>query len=96
MRKIQILLALILSLSLLHTPSAFAAPQPGALTHNAILQDPTPTPFPDLQPTPAGPPLSLTIALICFCLIFLAIIGILILGVVVRKQNMEESKKEQP
>lgn len=34
-----------------------------------------------------GPPLALTIALVCFCLVFLLIIGVIILGVIVRKNN---------
>lgn len=33
------------------------------------------------------PPLSLTIALLCFCLLFLLIIGVIVLGIVVRREN---------
>lgn len=36
---------------------------------------------------PTGPPLGLTIALLCFCLIFLLIIGVIVLGLVVRRDN---------
>ncbi|NJN80583.1 MAG: hypothetical protein HC797_09015 [Anaerolineales bacterium] len=32
-----------------------------------------------------GPPLSLTISLICFCGVFLVIIGVVVLGFIVRK-----------
>jgi cytochrome c-type biogenesis protein CcmH/NrfF len=34
---------------------------------------------------PAGPPLSLTIALLCFCGVFLLIIGVPILSILARK-----------
>jgi hypothetical protein len=34
-----------------------------------------------------GPPLALTIALLCFCLIFVLIIGVIVLGFIVRKDN---------
>lgn len=34
-----------------------------------------------------GPPVVLTVALVCFCLVFLLIIGVVILGVVVRRGN---------
>jgi hypothetical protein len=59
-----------------------------------IAQVATPTPIPTssfsdgpTDQTPSGPPLSLTIILLCFCLLFLLIIGVVILGFVVRAQN---------
>ena len=39
------------------------------------------------QPSSNNPPLALTIALICFCLVFLLIIGVIVIGVVVRRGN---------
>lgn len=56
----------------------------------------TPTPIPtssfsdgpsDQTGTPTGPPLWLTLTLLCFCLLFLLVIGVVILGFVVRSQN---------
>jgi hypothetical protein len=44
---------------------------------------------------PSGPPLSLTISLICFCLVFLILIGVIVLGVVVRMGNVKGGKNEQ-
>jgi len=59
-----------------------------------VAQIATPTPIPTssftdspADPTPSGPPLSLTITLLCFCLLFLLIIGVVILGFIVRSQN---------
>jgi hypothetical protein len=37
-----------------------------------------------------GPPLSLTLILLGFCCIILLIIGVIVLGVVVRKQNQKD------
>lgn len=63
-----------------------------------FTQGATPTPVPTSsfgsQPTPqptqrSGPPLSLTLALLCFCLIFLLIIGVVILGFIVRRGNQK-------
>ena len=61
----------------------------------------TPTPFAvptsslnGTPPTSSGPPLSLTIALLCFCGLLLLIFGVFTLGFVVRSQNMKSMKKE--
>jgi len=43
----------------------------------------------ETTPTHGSPPIALTIALLCFCFIFLLIIGVIILGVVVRNQNLK-------
>lgn len=62
----------------------------------------TPTPF--AVPTssfdntglpPSRPPLSLTLALICFCFVFLILIGVIVLGVVVRSSNAKKNKGGQ-
>lgn len=54
----------------------------------------TPTPyaiptssFGDSETQRAGPPLSLTIALLCFCLLLLLILGVFVLGMIVRRGN---------
>lgn len=38
-------------------------------------------------PTRTGPPLSLTLALLCFCILFLLVIGVVVLGFIVRRGN---------
>lgn len=59
----------------------------------------TPTPnviptssFEGSEPLPSGPPIGLTIALVCTCLVILLVFGVLILGVVVRSQNQKGGK----
>ncbi len=54
----------------------------------------TPTPYAiptsssgDTEAQPSGPPLSLTIALLCFCLLILLVIGVFVLGLIVRRGN---------
>jgi hypothetical protein len=63
-----------------------------------ILQT-TPTPIPTSTsgqptgtPTRAGPPLTLTLILLGMCCMFLILVGIVVLGFVVRGQNMKEGK----
>ncbi|MDP1547885.1 MAG: peptidase MA family metallohydrolase [Anaerolineales bacterium] len=41
-----------------------------------------------------GPPLTLTISLLCFCLLFLLIIGVIVLGFIVRKDNYKAVKEQ--
>jgi hypothetical protein len=60
----------------------------------------TPTPhvvptssFSDAPQERTAPPLSLTIALLCFCLVFLLIIGVIVLGFVVRRENAKTEGK---
>jgi hypothetical protein len=57
-----------------------------------LAESPTPHAIPTSsfdgpQSVPTGPPLSLTIALICFCGVLLLIIGVFILGLVARRGN---------
>ena len=69
----------------------------------ALAHQTTPTPIPtspfgEQQPeTPArtGPPLALTIILLAMCCAFLVLIGVVVLGFVVRRQNREEGKDVQ-
>lgn len=59
----------------------------------------TPTPyavptssFTGSENVPKGPPIWLTIALVCICIVILLIFGVLILGFVVRTQNQKSQK----
>lgn len=59
----------------------------------------TPTPyavptssFTGADNQPKGPPIGLTIALVCICLVILLIFGVVILGVIVRTQNYKNQK----
>jgi len=55
----------------------------------------TPTPAqPPTQPSPGGPPLSLTLSMLCFCFMLLLIIGVFVVGVVVRNQNSKDHMKD--
>ncbi len=65
-------------------PSFVPAEAP-ALNANPLA---TPTPYEAAeQTTTGGPPLSLTLSMLCFCLMLLLISGVFVLGVVVRTQN---------
>lgn len=80
-------------------PQATAQPTPTHVPTYApiqgIPQAITPTPFviptssfsEETSTAPNGPPLALTIALLCTCLVFLLIVGVIVLGIVVRKEN---------
>lgn len=61
-------------------------PTPGAIPTSSFAN-------PD-QPVRTGPPLSLTIALICFCLVFLLVIGVIALGFFVRSGNAKGRRSE--
>ncbi|MBI5822658.1 MAG: hypothetical protein HZB18_01425 [Chloroflexi bacterium] len=70
---------------------AFTAPPLSYASPSSVLSTSTPIPSMD-QTTPGGPPLSLTISLLCFCLTFLLIIGVFVLGVVVRRKGSSDDK----
>ena len=53
-------------------------PTPGAIPTSSFDESTS-------QPSSNNPPVLLTIALICFCLVFLLIIGVVVLGVVLRR-----------
>jgi hypothetical protein len=60
----------------------------------------TPTPyavptssFIGSEAKPKGPPIGLTIALVCICLAILILFGVVILGLVVRNQNQKSQKR---
>jgi len=101
--------ALIFGLSLLTITSAFITPPPiekvaivpfsGALfsvqaTPSAIPTSPSTT-QPARTPVRTNPPLSLTLILLGLCCFFLLLIGVFILGFVIRNQNIKEWKKDQ-
>ena len=103
------ILALIFGLSLLTITSAFITPPPiekvaivpfsGALfsvqaTPSAIPTSPSTTQSAE-TPVRGGPPLSLTLILLGLCCFFLLLIGVFILGFVIRNQNIREWKKDQ-
>jgi hypothetical protein len=100
MNRTRTLLALFLSLSLLITASAWAAPQTLPSYNNTVMEnsistftsDP-PTPTVSLHPQ-TQPPLSLTLFLLCFCLLLLLLIGILVVGVIARNQNKQDMTKD--
>jgi hypothetical protein len=56
-------------------------------------------PLPEITPSPAidesapsGPPLSLTLSLLCFCLAFSLVIGVFVLGFIVRMPSREDKE----
>lgn len=55
-------------------------PTPGAIPTSSFDNS-------NSQPSSNNPPLALTIALICFCLTFLLVIGVVVIGFVVRRGN---------
>ena len=55
-------------------------PTPGAIPTSSFDESTS-------QPSSNNPPVVLTIALICFCLVFLLIIGVVVLGFVLRRGN---------
>ena len=103
MRRIQFLLALILSLTLSFTLRAglfavsitSAAQTVPAQPANQIISTPIPTSSLSEQPAPVTrgrPPLGLTLLLLGICCIFILLIGVFILGIVVRRQNYKKDE----
>ena len=98
MQKI-IILAFILSLSLLTTntdsasvvsnanSTVFAGVVPSARNSPELQR--TPTLLPAETPARTGPPIALTMILLGLCCVFLVLIGVVILGFMVRRQNSE-------
>ncbi len=73
-----------------HVPTI--VPISGAPIVSRVTPTPVPTSSFNRQPTqepiaPGGPPLTLTLALLGFCCIFLLIIGVIALGIFVRAEN---------
>lgn len=68
-------------------------PVEARISNANLLATPTPA-QPPAQLNPGGPPLSLTISMLCFCLMLLLIIGVFVVGVVVRNQNSKDHMKD--
>ncbi len=77
--------------------STLAFAQPPAISVDARttnfypLATPTPS-VPAEQTTPSGPPLSLTLSMLCFCLVLLLIVGVFVLGIFVRRKGGVDDK----
>ena len=71
----------------------------GAVSVLQVTSTPVPTSSFGGQPTPipgrTGPPLALTMILLGMCCIFFVLIGVVVLGFVVRSQNRKEGKNVQ-
>ena len=68
------------------------------LNTNVAKVIPLATTTPSLTPEEAaqsGPPLSLTLSLLCFCLAFSLVIGVFVLGIMVRMPGHENREKEK-
>ncbi len=87
------LIAVISTLTFAQSAVTFA----DAPASNAVPQT---TPEPSTEEiAPSGPPLSLTLSLLCFCLAFSLLIGVFVLGVMVRMpsrkdKDIEKAKEE--
>ena len=104
MRKVTIVL--LLSLSLLAVKQVLASPVGDARTTvvPGIGSNPEIPPGLQVTSTPlptfpfgeqvTGPPLGLTLTLLGMCCVFLVLIGVVILGFVVRRQNREVAAPE--
>jgi len=91
MQRIQILLALILSLNLFIVPSVLAAPLAGVTNDQPVIQFLNTT-TPEEPVVRNAPPIGLTLAMLGFCCIFLLLLGVIALGFFIRIQNQKEDK----
>jgi hypothetical protein len=91
-----------LALLLIVTLSTLIFSQPAVTFADAPVSNPVPqtTPEPSTEEmAPSGPPLSLTLSLLFFCLVFALLIGVFVLGVIVRMpsrkdKDIEKAKEE--
>lgn len=87
---------IILTLLLIGIPFTLAIAQASSpATHVGeanTLPSPTPSALME-EAAPSGPPLSLTLSLLCFCLVFSLVIGVFVLGVIVRMPSREDKEK---
>lgn len=72
-------------------PSSSLQATPTAIPTSSFDGQPTPTEV----PTRMAPPLWLTLTLLGFCCVFLLIIGVIVLGFVVRNQNIKRGQNVQ-
>lgn len=87
----------ILTFLLIGIPStlAFTRPSFRSIDENVRLSSSLPftTPVPAStleEDVPSGPPLSLTLSLLCFCLAFSLVIGVFVLGFILRMPSRED------
>ncbi len=74
---------------------AFAQPTVNVRALNSTSQTtPVPSPSPE-EAISSGPPLSLTLSLLCFCLVFSLLIGVFVLGVMVRMPSRKDKDVEK-
>ncbi len=88
----------LLALLLIAVFAALAFANPAVTYADAPVSNPVPqtTPEPVTEEiAPSGPPLSLTISLLCFCLTFSLVIGVFVLGVIVRRPGREDKEIEK-
>lgn len=82
-----------LALLLIGITFTLAFARPVFVSANAASPLVTPMPSPPVdQAAPNGPPLSLTLSMLCFCLVLLLIIGVFVLGIVARRQGSTDDK----
>lgn len=94
-KRFLFILVLLLAFSTLAFQAVGGSSLPSTVASNVEAQSTT-VPL-DEQFTPGAPPLSLTIILACMCLAFLGVIGVIILGIFVRRGNTDmesDSPKE--
>ncbi|HUG35102.1 MAG TPA: peptidase MA family metallohydrolase [Anaerolineales bacterium] len=66
----------------------------GQSTPTAIPTSSFATQSPDDNPARTGPPLSLTLILLGFCCLFMLLVGVVVLGFIVRRDNTQAGKNE--
>jgi|GEM_PF-1227305 len=97
MQKRTALFILILLLIGISSTLAFTQPSLHSIDENVRLSNSLPsttfTPSPTLEEdVPSGPPLSLTLSLLCFCLTFSLVIGVFVLGFILRMPSREDKE----
>lgn len=95
-KRIIFVLFLLLAISTLAFQGVSGSPSLPSSDAPGIKVQATPDPI-DEQFTPGAPPLSLTVTLACMCLAFLGVLGVIVLGIFVRRGNMDmesDSPKE--
>lgn len=92
----RIIPALFLSLCLLVAHTALASPLTIDISPAADLPPAqvTQTTIPSSASAPTGPPLPLTLTLLGLCCAFLILLGVVILGFIVRRENRPVGKNE--
>lgn len=86
------------ALLLMTVLTALAFAQPTIAFADAPVTHPIPqaTPEPPTQEiAPSGPPLSLTLSLLFFCAVFGLLIGVFVLGVIVRRPGNKDTETEK-